>query len=174
MSTRTAAVIVIMVLVAIGVIAYLITSEDSSPESVAVEDIKWYGFDEGAALARQNNKKILIDVYTDWCIWCKKMDKEVYTNEEVSKAIASHFVGVKLNAESSKGVTFNGEKIDEARFARTLNVTGYPTIVFLDPAAQPITKLGGFMDAKEFVKALRYIGEDHYKTKSYQEFKSTK
>ncbi|CUT04904.1 DUF255 domain-containing protein, partial [Candidatus Kryptobacter tengchongensis] len=47
------------------------------------KELKWYSFSDGLKLAKSENKKVLIDVYTDWCEWCKKMDEEVYTNSTV-------------------------------------------------------------------------------------------
>jgi thioredoxin-related protein len=175
MTTRTASLIIVVGLFVIGLIAFLSTSDGSSgSEPSAAKAITWHRFDEGVALARQENKKILVDVYTDWCGWCKKMDKEVYTNKEVGQTIALHFIAVKLDAESQKGASYGGTRMDEASVASALGATGYPTTVFLDPGAKPITKIAGYMEPKEFVKVLSFIGEDHYKTKSFEEYKSPK
>lgn len=173
MSTRTVGIVVVVALVIVGLVVFLTTSGDSTTESSVAAVVKWHSFDEGVALARQENKKILVDVYTDWCVWCKKMDKEVYTNGAVGQTMTSTFIAVKLNAESQKGVTFDGTPMNEASLARTMGVTGYPTVVFLDPAAKPITKISGYMEPKEFASMLRFIGEDHYKTKSFQDYKNS-
>ena len=173
MSTRIAAIIVVVALVAVGVTAFLTGSGGSAGESSAAE-IKWHSFDVGVVLARQGNKKILVDVYTDWCGWCKKMDKEVYSNGAVGQTMTSNFIAVKLNAESQKGVTYDGTSMTEASLASAMGVTGYPTILFLDPVAKPITKISGYMEPKEFTSVLGFIGEDHYKTKSFEEYKNSK
>jgi thioredoxin-related protein len=173
MSTRTVGIVIVVALVTVGAIVFLSSSGDSASENSATEAVKWHSFDEGVSLARQENKKILIDIYTDWCVWCKKMDKEVYTNGTVGQTMTSSFIAVKLNAESQKGVTFDGTQMNEASLAGTMGVTGYPTTVFLDPAAKPITKISGYMEPKEFASLLRFIGEDHYKTKSFQDYKNS-
>ncbi len=173
MSTRMAGIIFVVALVAVGLIVFFTSSGDSATESPMAVEVKWHSFDEGVALARRENKKILVDVYTDWCVWCKKMDKEVYTNGAVGQTMVSNFIAVKLNAESQKGVMFDGTPMNEASLAGTMGVTGYPTVVFLDPAAKPITKISGFMEPKEFSSVLRFIGEDHYKTKSFQDYKNS-
>jgi thioredoxin-related protein len=173
MSTRTVGIVIVVALVVVGLIVLLTSSGDTTAESPAVAEVKWHSFDEGVALARQENKKILVDVYTDWCVWCKKMDKEVYTNGAVGQTMTSNFIAVKLNAESQKGVTFDGRPMNEASLAGTMGVTGYPTVLFLDPAAKPITKISGYMEPKEFTSVLRFIGEDHYKTKSFQDYKNS-
>jgi len=173
MSTRTVGIVIVVALITVGVIVFLSSSGDSAAENPAAAAVKWHSFDEGVALARQENKKILVDVYTDWCVWCKKMDKEVYTNGAVGQKMTTNFIAVKLNAESQKGVTFDGTPMNEASLAGTMGVTGYPTVVFLDPAAKPITKISGYMEPKEFASVLRFIGEDHYKTKSFQDYKNS-
>ncbi len=157
-----------VVIVAVFGIAYF-ASIDHAPES-APGAIPWKSFDEGATLASQTNKKILVDVYTDWCSWCKKMDSEVYTDDTVIRVLKEHFVAVKLNAESDKPVTFNGKKITESEFARQMGVTGYPTILFLDEHAGPITALPGFSPAPDFAGVLRYVGQDIYKSVPYQDY----
>lgn len=174
MTTRTISIIIVVALLAVGLIALLSTS-DSSSGSVAseVKAVTWHGFDEGVALARRENKKILIDVYTDWCGWCKKMDKEVYIDEKVGQVIASNFIAVKLDAESQKGASFGGTLMNEASVASALGATGYPTTVFLDSESKPITKIAGYMEPTEFVNVIRFIGEDHYKTKSFQDYKNS-
>jgi len=70
----------------------------------AVEETKplaltWLSYNEGLALAEKENKYILIDFYTDSCGYCKKMDKETYSKEEVKKFLNENFVVVKVNAE---------------------------------------------------------------------------
>ena len=171
LNARTAAILVVISLVAIGLVAFL--NDTGSSASAGSGKITWHSFDEGVALAAKENKKVLVDVYTDWCVWCKKMDSDVYTNDGVGKALASNFIAVKLNAESSKDLTYNGQKIDETSFARAMGVTGYPTTLFLEPGARPITKIPGFLEAKEFSQILRFIGEDHYKTKTFDEYKAS-
>jgi thioredoxin-related protein len=172
MSTRTAGIIVVVAIVAVGIAFFVRSSDEGTAEKPGAAAIKWHTFDEGVALARQENKKILIDVYTDWCVWCKKMDKDVYTNGSVGELMASNFIAVKLNAESQKGVTFDGTPMNESSLAGTMGVTGYPTVVFLDPSAKPITKISGYVEPKEFTSVLRFIGEDHYKSKSFDEYKN--
>ena len=156
-----------LVLIGVFVTAFLVSRPGSPQQS---DGISWKSFDEGIALAHSTNKKVLVDVYTDWCSWCKKMDADVYPNAEVVKLLNEHFVAVKLNAESSKPVTFRGTQFTEADFAHQLGVTGYPTTLFLDSGSNPITELPGYSPADQFAKVLEYIGMDHYKRTTFQEF----
>lgn len=151
-------------------IGVLLTSE-SSPQAASTS-LAWNTFDEGMALARQSNKKLLVDVYTDWCGWCKRMDSEVYTDQDVINALQRKFVLVKLNAESDKSVTYDGRTFTEAQFAGSIGVTGYPSTLFFESNGKPITLLPGFVPPPKFLPVLRYIGDDHYQSLSFEEYLS--
>ena len=51
-----------------------------------------------------------MDVYTDWCGWCKRMDATTFENPAIAKYMSENFYCVKFNAESQKEVTFKGQK----------------------------------------------------------------
>lgn len=156
-------------LIAAVVIGLILQTRESSVAS-PVSTVSWKSFDEGIALAQRENKKVLVDVYTDWCSWCKKMDSEVYTDPAVTRILGQSFVAVKLNAESSKPLTFQGQSLTEGSFSAGAGVTGYPTTIFLESNSTPITLLPGFVPAERFATILAFIGEDHYKTTTFEDF----
>jgi thioredoxin-related protein len=159
-----------VVIASIFAIAYYASLEHAPVSTNGA--ITWRSFDDGVALAGQTNKKLLVDVYTDWCSWCKKMDSEVYTDRNVVKLVHEHFVAVKLNAESDKSVTYHGRSFKESTLAHELDVTGYPTTIFLDEHATPITSVPGYSPAAHFANLLGFIGQDYYKSVTYQEYLS--
>jgi thioredoxin-related protein len=161
----------LLVIIAVFGIAYIFTQQDTASSKPG--PIAWKSFNEGVALAQSSNKKILVDAYTDWCSWCKKMDAEVYTNTEVVKILNKHFVAVKLNAESNNPVSFGGNTYTEAEFAHQLGVTGYPTTLFFDKDSNPITDFAGYAVSDRFARVLDFIGRDYYKTTSFQEYMKT-
>jgi len=171
--SKIATIGVVAVLIVIGLAGGVLDTSDSGPHESDGSTIRWLSLDEGIALAKQANKQILVDVYTDWCSWCKKMDKEVYTDRDVQEVLQAHFVPVKLDAESARQLTLSNRTISESRLAQEMGVTGYPTTVFFDADFQPITKVAGYIESRQFARILRFIGEDHYKTKTYEEFLST-
>jgi len=173
MSSRATSILIVVALVAVGLAVFFTSQKDHEGTGSSSEKIKWHSYNDGVTLARTQNKKLLIDVYTDWCGWCKKMDSEVYSDENIRTLVADHFIAVKLNAESSNSVTVGTDQLDEAGVARAMGVTGYPTTVFLESGAGPITKISGYMEAKEFATVLRFIGEDHYKTTTFEKFKAS-
>ncbi|HER25255.1 MAG TPA: DUF255 domain-containing protein, partial [Candidatus Atribacteria bacterium] len=132
--------------------------------------LNWLSYNEGLALAEKENKYILIDFYTDWCGYCKKMDKETYSKEEVKKFLNNNFVVVKVNAESDNKVIENGKEITERDLAKLYQVTGYPTTWFLESNHERIAPLPGYVTTEQFVPVLSYIGEGWYKSMSFKEY----
>jgi thioredoxin-related protein len=135
----------------------------------------WFNFSEGSAKALKEKKPFFVDVYTDWCGVCKKMDKDTFNDPEVKKYIDAKLVGVKLNAENpSDKFKFNGKNYTAPEFAEFMHVEGYPTILFFDKEGKLVTALPGYADAKMFKKILVYIVDEIYKTKPFDDYlKST-
>ena len=133
-------------------------------------DLKWKKFDEGLSLAKKEKKNILVDVYADWCKWCKKMDAEVFTNDSIAPYLNKNFVLIKLNGESSEKIKYKGETMNAADFARGFGVSGFPTVIFLEPDGEAITKVPGFLDAQNFMPIIKFIGDKHYKNMTWPEY----
>lgn len=132
--------------------------------------LKWHSFSEGLKIAMAENKKVLIDVYTDWCEWCKKMDDEVYTDSKVVNYLSSKFVLIKLNAESEAKHTFEGREYSEMELAYIFGVEGFPTTIFIREDMQPITAVPGYFPADVFMKILTFIGDDYYLKMNFDEY----
>jgi len=160
----------ILLFSAIAIVFIVYSLIDNSAMNASASTLAWQTYDRGIEQAATLNKKILLDVYTDWCSWCKKMDKEVYVDETVTTLLKEKFIVVKLNAESSKTLTHDGIVYTEQQFATALGITGYPTTVFFEPNTKPITLVSGYMEPATFTNVLRFIGEDHYKSISYEEY----
>ncbi|MEA2022228.1 MAG: thioredoxin fold domain-containing protein [Candidatus Caldatribacteriota bacterium] len=132
--------------------------------------LNWLQFDEGILKAEKENKIILIQFFADGCSWCKKMEKEVYPNEEVKKILLEKFIIIKVNGSSNNKIVQNGEEITEKKLAALFQVTGYPTTWFLEDKDKGIAPLPGYVPAEQFVTVLKYIGEEWYKKITFQEY----
>ena len=153
-----------------------------SATSNAQDGIEWMSIEEAEALVKtaDNPKKIFIDVYTDWCGWCKKMDQVTFNNPEVSDYMNANFYMVKFNAESKddvfvKGTTFSfvpsGRRgYHELAVALTQGKLSYPTVVFLDPELNMITPLPGFRTAQPFLQVAKFIGDNVYQHTSWEDY----
>jgi len=129
-------------------------------------------FEDALAKAKSENKKLIVDIYTDWCGWCVKMDKDVYGNAEIKKIVEEKFIFVKLDAESKNKHTYSGKQYTEEELAAGFEATGYPTTVFLEPDGKLIEfnydksrlkNIPGYFKAGEFKKILEFIRDGKYK-----------
>jgi uncharacterized protein YyaL (SSP411 family) len=148
----------------------------------AQEPVKWYSVEEAFTLTKKEPRKILIDVYTDWCKWCKVMDNDTYSNPVIADYLNKNFYPVKFNAEQKADVTLNGKTYKylasgsrgyNELAAELLNgQLGYPSVVFLDEQTKMIQPVQGYIKAKQFDGIIRFIGGDFYKTKKWEEFQA--
>ena len=141
------------------------------PSARAVE---WKSWNDGRQAAQKSGHPVLVDVYTDWCGWCKRMDKDVYARADVSQYLASHFVTVRLNAESGETTVYQGRNRPASALASAFEVTGYPTTIFLTSTGEHLTNVPGYLDADRFLLLLRYIGDKHMeKGEKWEEYVKT-
>ena len=134
--------------------------------------VKWLAFDDGLAKARTENKPIFVEFYAEWCVFCKKFQKETIKNQQVANMLANNFVYVRLNAENSESqLRYQGKSLSNVELAQAFGVNAYPSLVFLDSKGQPITMLSGFVPPDQFVPVLDFIDQKCYETQiSFREF----
>jgi len=139
---------------------------------LSAADKNWVGFDEGLKLAKEQNKQVLIDFYTDWCHWCKVMDEKTFSNETVANKLKAGFITVRLNAESkTETATYMGNTYTNVQLTQAFGVTGFPTLAFLEPDGGLITKIPGYVPADKFLNVLDYIDAQCYsKDVTFEEF----
>jgi thioredoxin-related protein len=130
----------------------------------AQEQIQWMKFEEAVAASANNPKMILVDVYTDWCGWCKKMDKDTFTDPQVVAHLKKNFYAVKLNAEDTKRrFPFMGKTFSEAEMAVAMRVNSYPNFVVIEPGLQNLAQLPGYREPAAFLAGLNELIEKAFK-----------
>ncbi len=140
------------------------------PKAQQTETIKWLKYDEGVKLAAKLNKPMIIDFYTEWCGWCKKMDKTTYSDPGIVKYINQAFVPIKLNPELKEQYNLPDGTRDARSIGRAYGVSSYPQTWFVESDGKKIDKMPGYLTADKFIVVLKYIGDGIYKKQSWSEY----
>jgi thioredoxin-related protein len=134
------------------------------------EELRWHRWDEGVTATQISGNYMLVDVYTDWCGWCKKMDREVYAHPQIQRLLAASFVLIKLNAESTNLITNGSNQYTELELAKMLGVASYPTTLVYNRQFQLISRFSGYREPEKFIRYLKYIRRNHYTQYTFQEY----
>lgn len=147
--------------------------------------IKWISFEEAVKKNKKKPRKIFVDVYTDWCGWCKKMDKETFMDPTVVEYINDNYYAVKFNAEQKEPVTFKKQEFvstdpskpkspHQLALALLKQEMRYPSYVILDGDSEWLYKVKGYKTAEDLLPILKYYGSDQYKVMTWSEFNDLK
>ncbi|OQC61733.1 MAG: thiol:disulfide interchange protein precursor [Bacteroidetes bacterium ADurb.Bin012] len=145
--------------------------------------VQWQTFE--SAIAKNEGKikkKVFIDVYTDWCGWCKKMDATTFSEKAVASYMNEHFYCGKLNAERCDSIRYNGKiyvntcpsskkSAHQLAIALLQGRMYYPSYVILDENNQKLTSFEGYLKPEEMMPILVYFAENHYLKMSWENFK---
>ena len=168
-------------IILLAITSIFITNNINAQDSTNAK-INWMTFEEAVKLNETAPKKIFIDVYTDWCGWCTKMDQTTFIDPAIVEYMNDNFYAVKFNAEQKEPVEFMGYTfINEAaegakrsthQLAAALlqGKMSYPSYVFMNEKNQAITVVPGYSKAEEFITILRFIGSDAFLTTPWEEF----
>ena len=148
--------------------------------TVQAQEVNWLSFEEALELNKKNPKPIMIDLYTDWCGWCKRMDATTYKNEVIVKYINDNYYAVKMDGEGKEDITFKGRtfkfvqkgrsKYHELAAAILNGKLSYPSTAFFDSKEQLIQSVPGYLVKERFEKILAYFSGDAYKNTPWKDF----
>ena len=148
----------------------------------AQPEIQWVSFQEGLQQARQEHKKLLVDVYTDWCRWCKVMDQKTFQHPDVVQYVNDNYIAVRFNAESDQDIHYRGRTYSLVRNGKNSHHElaaemmrgrlNFPTVVFLDESLNVIQPIPGYQDAENFQMILSYFAEDFFRRVPWDKYKS--
>ncbi|WP_053990999.1 thioredoxin fold domain-containing protein [Mangrovimonas sp. TPBH4] len=156
----------------------------TSVSSIA-QEINWVTLDEALELQKKKPKKIMMDVYTNWCGPCKMLDRNTFHNPDVVDFVNENYYAVKFNAEGNEtvnydGKTFSNKNYDPALANRRngvhdltlyLKVSAYPTIVFFDEEGKILAPIRGYQKPQQLELYLKLFNSDeHVNMKSQEDF----
>lgn len=154
--------------VAIVMLAPVLMAKMKKPVPVPAEShVNWISLDELQVKMKQQPKRVYVDMYTDWCGWCKKMEATTFTQPDVAAYMNANFYCVRFNAERKDTFRFMGKQyyFDAAHKANTLAIEwmhgqmSYPTSIFMDPYYQNPNPIPGYQDVKTMEMLLRFFCE---------------
>ena len=147
---------------------------------ISQEQINWVNWDQAQSLMKKQKRKVMVDIYTDWCGWCKRMDASTFQDPRIVKYLNKYYYAVKFNAEQKEEINFKSKMfkfiaigrrgVHELAIEITNGQLSYPTFVFMDEDFNTIQPLPGYQDADTFEVISNYFGGNHYKTTPYQNF----
>ncbi len=140
--------------------------------------VNWIDIQEADSLYVNAPRPVLIDVYTDWCGWCKIMDKSTYKDKRVADYINAHYYAIKFNAEFKKPVKFNNtiykydpeNKVHELAVYLTHGQLEFPNTIFLSSVSAIPAPIAGYMKPSEIEAPLKYFGEKKEKVQTLSAF----
>ena len=111
--------------------------------SLQAQGIEFYGgtWKEALAEAKAQEKIIFIDAYASWCGPCKKMSKNVFTDDKIGNFYNKNFVNMKLDMEQGEGLIFR----------RQYPVSAFPTLFFIDAEGKVVKKVQGAKQVGAFL-----------------------
>ncbi|MBT8236008.1 MAG: DUF255 domain-containing protein [Bacteroidia bacterium] len=153
--------------------------------TVQAQQVQWLSWDEASEIVAQGtDKKVFVDVYTDWCGWCKRMDKDTFQNAEVAEYMSENFLMVKLDGEAKENIDYQGRTFKfvasgrrgyhELAAALLRGRLSYPTVVFLDESMNLITPVPGYQKPEPFLNIARYFGDNIFKEKDWKTYSGQK
>ena len=122
------------------------------------------------AKAKKEKKHPLVHFYTNWCGWCKRMDKTTFGDKAVMEVLNESYVPIKVNGQSGEKLKVDGKAITERQLTGQYGVRAYPITWFLKPSGERIAPRRGYVGAEEFLYILNWVKDDLYEETSFQEF----
>lgn len=105
-------------------------------------DNNWVEATEKASTA---SKLLFVDAYTDWCYWCKVMDKKTFADTSIINLMNENFVSLKLEMERDYGT----------KIAMKYNVSSFPSFLIFAPDGSLLYKTSGYQEVESFAKLLK-------------------
>ena len=156
-----------------------IYAQTPSEDSLKIE---WLSWEEAVEKQEENEKKILLEVYTEWCTWCKKMDDRTFANASLVNYINKNYYAVKLDAQYKEPIEYNGKTYKYVKNKNRgyhelagyllMGRMSYPSVVFMDENLKTIQAIAGYKSADEFKVILTYFATNKYKSIPWEKYQN--
>ncbi len=160
----------------LAILCLLFVQYTNAQDAATKPKIKWMTIEQAFQAIQKEPRKIVVDVYTGWCGWCKVMDQKTFTDPKVIEYINQKYYAVKLDAEQKDDITIGTQKYiwqngyNQAGVQLLQGKMSFPTMVYLDEKFNMIQPVPGYQDAKQFHQIITYFGDDHYKKGEWDKY----
>lgn len=159
-----------------------VNSSTTSEISPANTRIEWLTWEQVFEKSKYEKRKVFVDVYTDWCGWCKRMDASTFQKSQIAKYLNNNYYAVKFNAEYKGDIVFKGKTYKfvksgmhgyhELAAEITRGRLSYPTAVFLDENLDVLQAIPGYRSELEFEQIITYFGRDEHKRTPWETYRN--
>lgn len=160
-------------------ICFVLTTNCTAQRKDAAHNSKvhWVSLQEAIELQKKDPKPLMIDVYTKWCGPCRMMSQNTFETDSVSDFLNKHYYAVKFDAEGNDSITMHGQTFVNKDYvpntpgrgavhplAMYLNVSAYPTLIFMDDKLNFLAPIVGYKTPSQIEIYLRLFSADQYKS----------
>ncbi|WP_276132800.1 thioredoxin family protein [Polluticoccus soli] len=169
----------VLLLLAISPMTY--AGEKKKKKNNKEAGIKWMTWTEAQAKMKKQPKKVWVDVYTDWCGWCKVMDKKTFSDPQVIKYMNENFYSIKFNSEKDDSISFMGKlytikpenKVNDLAIELLRGQMSYPSSIYMEENFQNAAAIPGYQPVPQMELLLTYLTSGKYKTVSLEDYQKT-
>lgn len=129
--------------------------DTEASNSGSIQTLEWFLSADAFSIAANENKTVLISVHTDWCSYCKKMERETYGNQKIIKELNSGYVCIKFNPDIHGRISIGEEVITQETFFSLIGLEAYPTTAFFTSSGKHIKTIRGYLSSANMFEALK-------------------
>ncbi len=155
------------------------TAHKPMPES----KINWMTWEQAQEAQKKKPKKIFVDVYTDWCGWCKKMDATTFSHPEIIRYLNENYYAIKFDAEQKAPILFKDKEYKfvsqgmrgyhELAAELMGGKMSYPTTLYLDEQLNLLSPVPGYLDPPTCEMILTFFGSNTFRNVKWEDYQKT-
>lgn len=145
-------------LLSVAIASVFVAPSVSAQQGPSLPSVNWTDLEAASKTAKAQNKPVFVNVYADWCGYCRKMEQTTFRDPAIVAKLNTQFVPAKLNGESGKKITLGKNAMTEGQWAMKQGVEGFPALVVLDNKGRTIVLYPGFMTAPQAASLLGDVG----------------
>ncbi|RLB83400.1 MAG: thioredoxin [Deltaproteobacteria bacterium] len=136
----------------------VVLSSGFTPAIAGGKKIHWQPYETGIQMIKDQNKKGFLHFYTDWCHYCKIMNKQTFNDSKIIDYLNDNFISIRVNAEKQRAI------------ARKYGVNQFPNTWFISEDSTTLSNQPGFIQPEMLLNMLKFLKTDSFKNMKFSEF----